>query len=47
MVQHLCLTILWDKANKTKDPKNIFKYKKQRNYVVKLNYQSNQEHLDI
>ena len=28
---------LKNKANKTKDPKDILKYKKQRNYVVKLN----------
>ena len=31
---------LENKANKTKDPKDILKYKKQRNYVVKLNNQS-------
>ena len=28
---------LKNKGNKTKDPKDILKYKKQRNYVVKLN----------
>ena len=28
---------LHKKANKTKDPKDISKYKKQSNYVVKLN----------
>ena len=28
------------KANKTKEPKGILKYKKQHNYVVKLNNQS-------
>ena len=27
---------LKNKANKTKDPRNILKYKKQRSYVVKL-----------
>ena len=37
---------LKNKANKTKDPKDILKYKKQRNYVVKLNNQSKQEHFD-
>ena len=37
---------LKNKANKTKDPKDILKYKKQRNYVVKLNNQSKQEHSD-
>ena len=31
---------LENKANKTKDPKDILKYKKQRNYVVKLINQS-------
>ena len=31
---------LKNKVNKTKDPKDILKYKKQRNYVVKLNNQS-------
>ena len=31
---------LKNKANKTKDSKDILKYKKQRNYVVKLNNQS-------
>ena len=31
---------LKNKTNKTKDPKDILKYKKQRNYVVKLNNQS-------
>ena len=34
------------KTNKTKDPKDILKYKKQRNYVVKLKNQSKQEHFD-
>ena len=37
---------LKNKANKTKDPKDILKYKKQRNYVVKLSNQSKQEHFD-
>ena len=37
---------LKNEANKTKDPKDILKYKKQRNYVVKLNNQSKQEHFD-
>ena len=37
---------LKNKANKTKDPKDISKYKKQLNYVVKLNNQSKQEHFD-
>ena len=37
---------LENKANKTKDPKDILKYKKQRNYVVKLNNQSKQENFD-
>ena len=37
---------LKNKANKTKDPKDILKYKKQRNYVVKLKNQSKQEHFD-
>ena len=37
---------LKNKANKTKDSKDILKYKKQRNYVVKLNNQSKQEHFD-
>ena len=37
---------LKNKANKTKDPKNILKYKKERSYVVKLNNQSKQEHFD-
>ena len=37
---------LKNKANKTKDPKDILKYKKQRNYVIKLNNQSKQEHFD-
>ena len=37
---------LQNKATKTKDPKDISKYKKQHNYVVKLNNQSNQEHFD-
>ena len=31
---------LKNKANKTKDPKDISKYIKQRNYEVKLNNQS-------
>ena len=38
---------LKNKANKTKDPKDILKYKKQRNYAVKSNNQSKQEHFDI
>ena len=37
---------LKNKANRTKGPKDILKYKKQRNYVVKLNNQSKQEHFD-
>ena len=37
---------LKNNANKTKDPKDILKYKKQHNYVVKLNNQSKQEHFD-
>ena len=37
---------LKNKANKTKDPKGILKFKKQRNYVIKLNNQSKQEHSD-
>ena len=37
---------LKNKANKTKDPKDILKYKKQRNYAAKLNSQSKQEHFD-
>ena len=37
---------LKNKANKTNDPKDILKYKKQRNYVVKLNDQSMQEHFN-
>ena len=35
---------LKNKATKTKDPKDILKYKKQCNYVVKLNNQSKLEH---
>ena len=38
------LSQLKNKANKTKDPKDISKYKKERNYVFKLNNQSKQEH---
>ena len=37
---------LKNKSNKTKDPKGILKYKKQRNYGVKLNNQSKQKHFD-
>ena len=37
---------LKSKVNKTKDPEDILKYNKQRNYVVKLNNQSKQEHFD-
>ena len=37
---------LKNKADKTKDHKDILKYKKQRNYVVKLNNQSKQKHFD-
>ena len=37
---------LKNKANKTKDPKDILKYKKQGNYMVKLINQSKQEHFD-
>ena len=37
---------LKNKANKMKDPKSILKYKKQHNYVVKLNNPSKQEHFD-
>ena len=36
---------LKNKANKMTDPTDILKFKKQRNYVVKLN-QSKQEHFD-
>ena len=34
------------KAIKTKDPKDILKYKKQNNYVVKFNNQPKQKHFD-
>ena len=34
------------KAIKTKDPKDILKYKNQNNYVVKFNNQPKQEHFD-
>ena len=37
---------LKNKANETKNPKDILKYKIQRNYVVKLNNQSKEEHSD-
>ena len=37
---------LKNEANKTKDPKDILKHKKQLNYMVKLNNQSKQEHFD-
>ena len=37
---------LENKANKMHDPEDISKYKKQHNYVVKLNNQSKQEHFD-
>ena len=37
---------LENKANKTKDLKDILKFKKQRNDVVQLNNQSKQEHFD-
>ena len=37
---------LGNKANKMHDPKDISKYKKQRNCVVKLNNQSKQEYFD-
>ena len=37
---------LKNKANKTKDSKDILRYKKQRNYVVKLNNQFKKEHSD-
>ena len=37
---------LKNKASKTKDPKDILKFKKQHNYVIKLNNQSKQEHSD-
>ena len=40
------LSQLKDKRNKAKDPKDILKYKKKRNYVVTLNNQSKQEHFD-
>ena len=40
----LAQLVLKNKANKTKDPKNILKYRKQRNYVIKLNNRSKQEH---
>ena len=35
-----------NKANERKGPKDILKYKKQCNYVVKLNNQFKQEHFD-
>ena len=37
---------LKNNANKTKDPKHILKYKKQRIYVVELNNESKKEHFD-
>ena len=37
---------LKNKVDKTIDPKDILKYKKRRNYVVKLNIQSKQEYFD-
>ena len=37
---------LKNKANKTNKPKDILKYKKQHNYVVKLNNQPKQGHFD-
>ena len=37
---------LKNKPNKTKDPKDILKYEKQCNYVVKFNNQPKQEHFD-
>ena len=37
---------LKNKVNQTKGSKDVLKYKKQRNYVVKLNNQSKQEHFD-
>ena len=40
------LSQLKNKANETQDPKDILKYKKQRNYVVKVKNQSKQEHFD-
>ena len=39
-------TQLTNKGNKMEDPKDILKYKKQRNYVVKLSNQSKQEYFD-
>ena len=37
---------LKNNANKTKDHKDILKYKKQRNYVVKLNSQCKEDYFD-
>ena len=37
---------LKNNSNKTKDIKDVLKYKKQRYYVVKLKNHSKQEHLD-
>ena len=37
---------LKNNANKTKDIKDVLKYKKQRYYVVKLKNHSKQDHLD-
>ena len=37
---------LKNKANKTKDPKDLLKYKKQSNCVVKSNNQSKQGHFE-
>ena len=37
---------LENKANKTKDPKDILNYKNQLNYVIKLYNQPEQEHFD-
>ena len=35
-----------NKANKKKDTEDILKYKKQRNYMVKLKNQFKEEHFD-
>ena len=39
-------SLLNHKVTKTKDTKDILKYQKQRNYVVKSNNLSKQEHFD-
>ena len=37
---------LKNKANKTRNATDILNYKKQRNYVVKLNNQCKKDHFD-